>query len=69
MEIDELYNLDLNWGQSPNLFPSLYRSMVGAIRYLTFTDPDISFVVQQICLNVDECPETHSQIYLWYYRP
>ena len=30
--------------------PTLYRSLAGALQYLTFTRPDISFVVQQVCL-------------------
>ncbi|GKA55636.1 ribonuclease H-like domain-containing protein, partial [Tanacetum coccineum] len=30
--------------------PTLYRSLAGALQYLTFTRPDISYVVQQICL-------------------
>jgi hypothetical protein len=29
--------------------PHLYRSMVGALHYLTFTRPDISFAVHQVC--------------------
>ena len=29
--------------------PHLYRSMVGALHYLTFIRPDISFVVHQVC--------------------
>ncbi|XP_023743004.1 uncharacterized mitochondrial protein AtMg00810-like [Lactuca sativa] len=29
---------------------SLYRSLAGALQYLTFTGPDIAYVVQQICL-------------------
>ncbi|KAJ9556522.1 hypothetical protein OSB04_011136 [Centaurea solstitialis] len=30
--------------------PTLYRSLAGALQYLTFTRPDIAYVVQQICL-------------------
>ena len=29
--------------------PTLYRSIVGALQYLTFTRPDIAFSVHQIC--------------------
>ncbi|GJZ96551.1 ribonuclease H-like domain-containing protein [Tanacetum coccineum] len=30
--------------------PTLYRSLAGALQYLTFTRPDLSYAVQQICL-------------------
>ncbi|CAH9103888.1 unnamed protein product [Cuscuta europaea] len=30
--------------------PTLYRSLAGALQYLTFTRPNISYAVQQICL-------------------
>ena len=32
--------------------PSLYRSLAGALQYLTFTRPDISYAVQQVCLHM-----------------
>ncbi|XP_050889944.1 uncharacterized mitochondrial protein AtMg00810-like [Lathyrus oleraceus] len=32
--------------------PSLYQSLVGALQYLTFTRPDISYVAQQVCLHM-----------------
>ncbi|GKD39955.1 ribonuclease H-like domain-containing protein [Tanacetum coccineum] len=36
--------------------PTLYRSLAGVLQYLTFTRPDISYVVQQICLYMhDPC--------------
>ncbi|MCH82020.1 hypothetical protein A2U01_0002816 [Trifolium medium] len=39
--------------------PSLHRSLVGALQYLTFTRPDISYVVQQICLFMHNPMEVH----------
>ncbi|GAU44778.1 hypothetical protein TSUD_27470 [Trifolium subterraneum] len=32
--------------------PTLYRSLAGALQYLTFTRPDISYAVQQVCLHM-----------------
>ncbi|XP_021995624.1 uncharacterized mitochondrial protein AtMg00810-like [Helianthus annuus] len=29
--------------------PTLYRSLAGALQYLTFTRPDLSYAVQQVC--------------------
>ncbi|XP_021975221.1 uncharacterized mitochondrial protein AtMg00810-like [Helianthus annuus] len=31
---------------------TLYRSLVGALQYLTFTRPDISYAVQQVCMHM-----------------
>nr|KYP50110.1 hypothetical protein KK1_028093 [Cajanus cajan] len=39
--------------------PSLYRSLVGALQYLTFTRPDITYVVQQVCLFMHDLREAH----------
>ena len=35
---------------NPLVDPTLYRQLTGALRYLTFTRPDISYAVQQVCL-------------------
>ncbi|XP_035829996.1 uncharacterized mitochondrial protein AtMg00810-like [Helianthus annuus] len=44
-----------------NLLPdgTLYRSLEGALQYLTFTRPDISYAVQQICLFMHAPREPH----------
>jgi hypothetical protein len=39
--------------------PSLYRSLAGALQYLTFTRPDISYAVQQICLFMHNPMDDH----------
>jgi hypothetical protein len=39
--------------------PSLYRSLAGALQYLTFTRPDISYAVQQICLFMHDPMDDH----------
>lgn len=36
-----------------------YCSLVGALQYLTFTRPDISYVVQQVCLHMHDPREPH----------
>jgi hypothetical protein len=39
--------------------PTGYRSLVGALQYFTFTRPDISYVVQQVCLHMHDPREPH----------
>ncbi|GJV27335.1 ribonuclease H-like domain-containing protein [Tanacetum coccineum] len=39
--------------------PTLYRSLAGSLQYLTFTRPDISFAVQQVCLYMHDHREPH----------
>lgn len=39
--------------------PTEYRSLAGALQYLTFTRPDISYAVQQVCLFMHDPRESH----------
>ncbi|GKD24419.1 ribonuclease H-like domain-containing protein [Tanacetum coccineum] len=39
--------------------PTLYRSLACSLQYLTFTRPDISYVVQQVCLHMHDPREPH----------
>ncbi|KAL8157644.1 hypothetical protein AgCh_002375 [Apium graveolens] len=39
--------------------PALYRSLAGALQYLTFTRPDITYAVQQICMHIHDPRTSH----------
>ena len=39
--------------------PTAFRNLAGALQYLTFTWPNISYVVQQICLHMHDPRELH----------
>ncbi|GKC76381.1 ribonuclease H-like domain-containing protein [Tanacetum coccineum] len=39
--------------------PTLYRSLAGSLQYLTFTRPDISYAVQQVCLYMHDPQKPH----------
>ena len=39
--------------------PTAYRSLARALQYLTFTRPDITYAVQQICLHMHDPREPH----------
>ncbi|XP_025984537.1 uncharacterized mitochondrial protein AtMg00810-like [Glycine max] len=39
--------------------PTLYRSLAGALQYLTFTRPDITYAVQQVCLFMHDPKDEH----------
>jgi hypothetical protein len=39
--------------------PTHYRGLAGALQYITFTRPDISYVVQQVCLHMHDPREPH----------
>ncbi|KAM1661090.1 hypothetical protein EV2_004131 [Malus domestica] len=43
------YNRLLKDDGQPYNNPTMYRSIVGALQYLTFTRPDIAFSVHQVC--------------------
>ncbi|GJU22937.1 ribonuclease H-like domain-containing protein [Tanacetum coccineum] len=39
--------------------PTLYRSLTGALLYLTFTRPTLSYAVQQLCIYMHDPREPH----------
>jgi hypothetical protein len=47
-------NPKLSADGDPVADPTDFRSLTGALQYLTFTRPDISYAVQQICLHMHD---------------
>src|SRR3954470_2767216 len=41
---------------------TLYRSLAGTLQYLTLTRPDLSYVVQQVCLFMHAPRDSHFQL-------
>lgn len=59
--VDTKAKLSINDGDPlPN--PTLYRSLAGALQYLTITRPDISYAVQHACLFMHAPRTTHFQL-------
>ena len=50
--VDTSFKLSANG--DPFNDPTLYRSLAGALQYLTITRPEISFAVQHACLSVHD---------------
>jgi hypothetical protein len=44
---------------APVADPTAYRSLAGALQYLTFTRTDITYAIQQICLHMHDPRESH----------
>ncbi|KAG8058972.1 hypothetical protein GUJ93_ZPchr0002g26450 [Zizania palustris] len=53
---------------SPVDDPTQYCSLVGALQYLTFTRPDISYAVQQVCLHMHDPRDLHLSAVKWILR-
>ncbi|GJY40050.1 copia protein [Tanacetum coccineum] len=56
--VDTKGKLSVNSGK-PYSDPTHFRSHAGALQYLTFTRPDSSYTVQQICLHMHDPRDTH----------
>jgi hypothetical protein len=52
-------NPKLSADGTPIADPTDFRSLAGALQYLTFTRPDIAYAVQQVCLHMHDPREPH----------
>lgn len=48
--------------------PTVYRSLAGALQYLTFTRSDIYYAVQQVCLFMHDLRSLHMAALKWILR-
>jgi hypothetical protein len=56
---------------APMVDPSEYRSLAGALQYLTLTRPDLAYVVKQVCLFMHDPREPHLALIkriIWYIK-
>jgi hypothetical protein len=58
MTVDTQAKVSATFGP-PVADPTQFRSLCGAFKYLTFTRPDIAYIVQQICLHMHDPREPH----------
>nr|XP_040258860.1 uncharacterized mitochondrial protein AtMg00810-like [Aegilops tauschii subsp. strangulata] len=56
--VDTRHKLSRDAG-APVSDPSEYRSLVGALQYLTMTRPDLAYAVQQACLHMHDPRDQH----------
>src|SRR6185312_15777403 len=56
--VDTQAKLSVDLGD-PVADPTAYRSLAGALQYLTFTRPDLTYAVQQFCLHMHDPRESH----------
>ena len=56
--VDTLTKLSADLGDTV-ADPTAYWSLAGALQYLTFTRPDLTYAVQQVCLHMHDPRESH----------